>query len=279
MFLLLIDANHIIENTWRSSAATGRIDAGTFFNKCLASVDRALNEHNPSHVLLAFSDSAQSSRKERNPEYRFGQWVLPESYRVKMFGFRKALRARGVAFTSLPGVESRDIIATIASKIKTDTAVSVGILGTSKAYLPLVSDQVVMINHFAKFPDERLVTKTQLEDKLGFSGQKILDMLVLEGDSELNIKGIKGIGRKTASSLIQRFDSLSGLNSQMDEIPDDTRSKVKDFFDNEARTSYLMWRNAEKLKLGFRFNDLKYAPQKRPELVEASSPRPAEKIG
>ena len=274
MFLLLIDSNHIFENTWKASSVSGRLDATSFFNRCLASVDRALSEHSPSHVLFAISDSSQSIRKDKEPSYKFGNWVLPESYRVKMYSFRQALKARGVAFTSYPGVEARDIIATIASKIRANPSVSVGILSNAKSLWPLVSDQVVMINHYAKFPDERIVKKEDLEKRLGFSGQKVMDMLVLEGDRELNIAGVQGVGRKKSTALIGEYGSLSAINANIDKL-----SEVRSFFENEARTSYVMWKNVEKLKLGFQFNDLKYTQRKRSDVVEIEVEGPSEKMG
>lgn len=279
MFLLLIDSNHIFENTWKASSVDGRLDATTFFNKCLASVDRAIAEHSPSHVLFAISDSSQSIRKDKESSYRFGNWVLPESYRVKMYGFRKALKARGVAFTSYPGVEARDIIATITTKIKANPSVSVGILSSAKSLWPLVSDQVVMINHYAKFPDERLIKKEDLEKRLGFSGQKVMDMLVLEGDRDLNIAGVKGVGRKKSTSLIQKYGSLSAINARIAEMEDSLKGEIQSFFEDGARTAYVMWKNVDKLKLGFQFNDLKYKERKPSDVVELKADELTEKMG
>lgn len=278
MFLLLIDANHIFENVWRASSKEGRPDANSFYQKCLASVERAVEENNPSHVLFAINDSAHSFRKERNPEYRFGQWVLPESYRVGMFGFRHNLKKRGISFASYPGAESRDIIATVTSKISGNKEVSVGIVGTNKAYLPLISEQVVLINNYAKFPDERTVRLEDIEKRFGFTGDKVLEMLVLEGDTEQGIPGAKGVGRKRAVDLMHGFGSLAAINEAFDEVPESLKAPLKEFFEGEARKSYSMWRNVSKLKLGFRFNDIRYGGTRAAELAQSKGAESSAKI-
>ena len=91
MNILLIDGNHILRPIWDASQQDVISNREDYFNLVLGSIKRAIKEHQPSHVLIAFDSYNDSWRKEFDSDYKLGKWSLPKSYRVKLSSFRKKL--------------------------------------------------------------------------------------------------------------------------------------------------------------------------------------------
>ncbi len=64
-------------------------------------------------------------------------------------------------------------------------------------------------------------------ERFGVTPGQMVDYLALVGDTTDNIPGVKGVGEKTASQLLQKWGSLDGIYAHLDEIsPDSLRKKL-----------------------------------------------------
>ena len=174
----------------------------------LGSLRRALRECEPTHAVVVFEGEGRSWRYESYPGYKAGRTPMPEALRSGLPGFEEAFLGDGVASVSLPGVEADDVIATLASKVALRGGRAV-ILSTDKTFLQLLSDRVRVRDHF----HQRELDRAFLIDKYGIEPGQLTDFLALCGDSTNNIKGVPGIGAKTAARLLEEFGTLERLVS------------------------------------------------------------------
>ena len=57
-----------------------------------------------------------------------------------------------------------------------------------------------------------------IHEKYGIEPRQLIEVKSLMGDTSDNIPGVKGIGEKTALSLVQTFGSLEGVYANLDDI-------------------------------------------------------------
>ena len=60
----------------------------------------------------------------------------------------------------------------------------------------------------------------QIEERFGVAPERFADFLALMGDSVDNIKGVPGVGSKTAAALMKEFASLEELYDNLDQVAD-----------------------------------------------------------
>ena len=100
------------------------------------------------------------------------------------------------------------MIATLASKVALRGGEAV-ILSTDRTFLQLLSDRVQVRDHFRQIDLDRAF----VIEKYGVAPEQFVDFLALCGESTNNIKGVPGIGAKTAARLLQEFGTLEHLLS------------------------------------------------------------------
>ncbi|MCB1009893.1 MAG: flap endonuclease Xni, partial [Acidobacteria bacterium] len=105
-----------------------------------------------------------------------------------------------------PGYEADDVVATLATKVAAAGGRSV-ILSTDKIYVQLLSERIGVRDHFARREWDRL----RAIERFGVAPERLVDRLALTGDPTAGLAGVPGVGPKTASQWLARFDSLEAL--------------------------------------------------------------------
>ena len=175
----------------------------------LGSLRRAVRECEPTHAVVVFEGEGPGWRREAYAPYKAGRTPMPEALKSSLSRFEEAFLEVGVPSVSLPALEADDVIATLASKAASRGG-EVVILSTDRTFLQLLSDRVRVRDHFG----QRDLDRTFVIDKYGVDPKQFVDFLALTGESANNIKGIPGVGRKTAARLLKQFGTLDRLVSE-----------------------------------------------------------------
>lgn len=107
-----------------------------------------------------------------------------------------------------------DVIASYVLKLKNDF--DIYILSNDTDFMQLVEKNVKVFVYRGK--KSIIYDDAAVFDKYGVSPQYFADYKSLVGDSSDNIRGIKGIGPKTAKNLIDRFGHIEDIVSSVDSI-------------------------------------------------------------
>src|SRR5262249_41086352 len=129
------------------------------------------------------------------------------------------------------GVEADDVIATLVREARAK-AWEVIIYSADKDIMQLIGDHVSMIDAL----HQKTYTREEVIKKMGVPPEKIPDFLALVGDTSDNIPGIRGVGDKTAASLLDQYGSLAGLIKANPVVP---RIQVKQPFSDKDQLERL----------------------------------------
>ncbi len=165
------------------------------------------------HVAVAFDTVIESFRNRLFGGYKTGEGIDPALFSQFPLAER-ATRALGIVTWSMIEFEADDALATFAARAAADPRVEQVLLCTpDKDLTQCVRDgRVVLYDRYKNVTlDEAGVVA-----KFGVSPRSIPDFLALVGDAADGIPGVPRWGKKAASTLLARFESLERIEDDPD---------------------------------------------------------------
>ena len=203
---LAVDGFNLIRRIFEARDVQRASDMIQVIDATRASLLRAINQHNPTHVAVVMEDHDKTWRHLLLPEYKANRSETPIMLLNSLGQIESSFKEIGVQCCSVPSYEADDVIATIATVVA-DHLGDVIILSTDKTYLQLLSDHIHVFDHFANLNCDAAFVK----DRYGVEVFQYVDYLSLVGDKSNNIKGVTGIGKVTAASLLDEYQSLEAI--------------------------------------------------------------------
>ncbi len=121
---------------------------------------------------------------------------------------RDVLDALGFAVVGADGYEAEDVIATLAARAHGPIAVVSG----DRDCFALVRDPDVVVLYPVKgVTTLARVDEAEITRRYGIPGRAYLDFALLRGDPSDGLPGVRGIGEKTAATLVRRYGSLDAI--------------------------------------------------------------------
>lgn len=168
----------------------------------------------PEYIAVLFDESlADSFRKDIYPEYKANREPAPPELKRQFEQCRRYVRALGVMECSSPSYEADDLIGTLVTHGRNHGRSST-IVTRDKDLSQLIAKDDV----FWDFAGKGKIRYEQIPDTFGVWPEQIADFLALAGDAVDNIKGVPGVGKKTATVLLQHFGSLEKIYDNLDTV-------------------------------------------------------------
>lgn len=168
----------------------------------------------PEYVAVLFDESLTSSyRTEIYPEYKANRDPAPPELKRQFGQCRRFTRALGLMECASPSYEADDLIGTLVTEGRENGRPST-IVTRDKDLAQLVSKDDV----FWDFAGRGRIKYEQIPDFFGVWPEQIADFLALAGDAVDNIKGVPGVGKKTATALLQHFGSMEKVYENLDKV-------------------------------------------------------------
>ena len=173
-----------------------------------------MEQVNPEHIAVLFDESlSKSFRTEIYPAYKANRDPAPEELK-RQFGLcRRFTRSLGLMESGSPRYEADDLIGTLVEHGRSVNRPST-IVTRDKDLAQLVSKDDI----FWDFAGKGKISYDQVRGVFGVHPEQIADFLALAGDAVDNIKGVPGVGKKTATVLLERFGSLDSIYDNLDKV-------------------------------------------------------------
>jgi DNA polymerase I len=181
---------------------------------------KLVNEERPEAIAIVFDAGGPTFRDEISDDYKANRHPTPEALRPQLPYVRKVIEAFRLHCLEVPGVEADDVIATLARSFASPSNEVVIVTG-DKDLMQLVGPQVSLYmpsGGRGGTLEPRRVGRGEVEQRFGVPPEKVVEVMALTGDSIDNIPGVKGIGDKTAQTLIRAFGSVDELLTRVGEV-------------------------------------------------------------
>ncbi len=219
--LLLIDGSHALFRAFfavRNLRSPSGAPTGAVFG-LVSMLQKLLRQFEPTYVAACFDTAGPTFRHELDPAYKAQRPDMPEDLAAQWPVAERLTAEMGIAVLVQPGQEADDIIATLATQAHADGC-NVAIVSGDKDLMQLVRDALGTGPRVVQYDDGKglLYNEAEVQAKWGVRAQDLGDLLAIMGDSADNIPGVRGIGEKGATKLIQQFKSLAGVYEHLDEV-------------------------------------------------------------
>ena len=212
--LLLIDANSIIHRSFHALPAfTGPAGEPTGALYGIASILLKLwREDRPTYAAALFDRPEPTFRKQEYAEYKAQRPPAPDELVSQIIEAHRLFAAFGIATFERPGFEADDLIATLAERFRQEPDLQIVILTGDRDTLQLIDGDHIVVRTFNKgVSDTTTYDEAAVAEKYGFPPRLMVDYKALVGDPSDNIKGVSGVGPKTATELIKRFGGVDDI--------------------------------------------------------------------
>ncbi|HEX7385704.1 MAG TPA: DNA polymerase I [Castellaniella sp.] len=197
-------------------------------------------------LLLDYKDVAEygacvfdahggSFRNQLYPQYKANRPPMPPDMRSQIEPIHEAARALGWSVIVQPGVEADDVIGTLARMASEGgfyTIISTG----DKDLAQLVGDRVELINTMT---NDRLDREGVIK-KFGVPPERIVDYLMLMGDTVDNVPGVDKVGPKTAAKWLSEYGSIEALVAQAASVKGVAGSNLREAIEQFPLTRELL---------------------------------------
>ena len=182
------------------------------------------------HVLDPEGGSAQ--RLMMYPAYKANRSPTHPVLCAQKALLKPLLEAFGHTCIKINGVESDDILATLAEKYA-DQGDEVLVVTSDKDLMQIVKDgRVVLARYVDNVPGRpkthEFYEEQEVVDKFGVRPEQVADWLAIVGDSSDNIPGVYKVGAKTATKWLQDHGTLAALITNAGTIPGAMGQRLRD---------------------------------------------------
>ncbi|MDQ3014471.1 MAG: DNA polymerase [bacterium] len=227
--LILLDSHAILHRAYHAlpdfSSPKGEPTGALYGLSTM--IMKIIEDFQPNYVVATFDLPEATYRHEAYKEYKAGRKKMDDALSVQISRSRDVFEAFSIPIYDKPGFEADDMLGTIVECMKKNKELDIIIASGDMDTMQLVDKKKVQVYTLRKgIKDTILYDEDAVNERYGFGPEHISDFKGLRGDPSDNIIGIKGIGEKTATILIQKFGTIENMYKAL--------KKDKEKFQKEA---------------------------------------------
>lgn len=262
--LVIVDGNSLLFRAYYATSFTGTImrrkdgfptNAIFGFTNMMNKIISTLKDGDL--LFVSFDTGKKTFRHKEMETYKAQRKPIDEDLKLQLPVARELLKAMGVFYYELEGYEGDDLAGTVA-KIGSIANLEVDVYTSDKDYLQLINDNISIYMITKGIKEIKIMNKESLFNDMGLTPDQIRDYKGLMGDPSDNIKGIPGVGEKTAIKLLQQYSSLEGIIEAMKNEKSKLAQKIIDNQDLGKFCKHIATIDTD-VPLPFTLDDLEYS--------------------
>ena len=263
MKLYVIDGNSLLFRAYFATSFTGNImrtkdgfptNAIYAFSNMITKILHDLDDDD--RIIVCFDTGHKTFRHEEYPEYKAQRKETDEDLKLQIPVARELLKAMGVFYYEQDGFEADDIAGSVCKKASSQ-GIKTYCYTSDKDYLQLIDDNITIKMVRKGLSDIDDMDAEALKEKMGLTPDQVRDYKGLMGDPSDNLKGIPGIGDKTATKLLAEYDNLENIIVNMEGQKSKLAQKIIEHQEEGKMCKHLATIITD-MDLPFTFDDLVY---------------------
>lgn len=230
--LVLIDGNAILHRAFHAlpplTSRDGQIANAVygFFSMFL----KILEDLKPQYIIVCFDRAAPTFRKTLYVGYQAKRPKMADELVPQIAKVHGILKEAKVEIFEIDGYEADDLIGTLANqaqsvKLKAQNLETIIVSG-DRDMLQLVNSHVKVLAPVTGITKMILFDEQKVEEKYGINPSQIIDYKALVGDASDNYPGVRGIGPKTAGSLLKKYGGFENMYKNINSLPPKISEKL-----------------------------------------------------
>ena len=190
-------------------------------NRFFMNLNQLISELEPDYIILAMDNKGSTFRNEEDSGYKDNRASMPKDLSKQLATIESVLKDNSLELTRVVKQEADDVIASICNTYKNKYVIT--IVGYDKDFNQLLSKGSVRIYDPSY---KQFKTYNSFITKYGFNPNRFNHYQALVGDNSDSVKGVKGVGDKTAQKLISEYKTISKLYNKINNISGALHTKL-----------------------------------------------------
>jgi len=232
----------------------------------LLTLFKEIKEIKPNYIFCCFDLPEKTFRHKKFKEYKAKRKKMPEDLKTQIPILEEILTAMEIPIFKKEGYEADDLIATLVKKILEKNNFEIFILSGDYDLLQVLKNNVKLVVFKRGIKEKEIFDEKKVKETFGISPSQIPDLKALAGDQSDNIPGIKGIGKKTAISLLKVHQNIEKILERVEKgriVLDLSTTKILKEKKDELLFSKFLTTVKENVKIEFKFKKFGFFDEKR----------------
>ena len=206
---ILVDGSYYLFHTYHALPKTMQNSQGLVTNAIRGTLNallKLMRRYHPTHMAVCFDTKSPTFRHAMSEEYKANRPKMDVELAEQIPYIHSLVVALGIPLLRIEGAEADDIIGTLAHRAVAEghhVVISTG----DKDMMQLINDCVILEDSFTG----KVTDSAGVVEKFGINPNQMIDFLTLMGDSSDGIKGVPGIGKKTAKDLLNEYGNIDNM--------------------------------------------------------------------
>jgi DNA polymerase-1 len=217
--LVLIDGHALVYRAYFALPSDMATSRGELTNAVFGFASMLLNvlrDEQPDYLAVTF-DRGRTFRHEEYPEYKANRAAMPDDLSIQFQRIDELLAAFDIPTYSAERYEADDVLAALAQQAEAQGVDTLIVTGDTDTF-QLVGPHVRVMAPRRAFGDTVIYDQDRIRERYGLEPKQLIDYKALVGDTSDNVPGVRGVGQKTATQLLQRYGSVEAIYAHLDEV-------------------------------------------------------------
>jgi DNA polymerase-1 len=217
--LVLIDGHALVYRAYFALPSGMATSRGELTNAVFGFASMLLNvlrDEQPEYLAVTF-DLGRTFRHEDYAEYKANRAEMPDDLRIQFQRIDQLLETLNIPSYSAEGFEADDVLAALAQQAEAQGVETLIVTGDTDTF-QLIGPDVRVMAPRRSFGDTIIYDEERVRQRYGLEPRQLIDYKALVGDTSDNVPGVRGVGAKTATKLLQQYGSLESIYENLDEI-------------------------------------------------------------
>jgi DNA polymerase-1 len=192
------------------------------------------NDEKPDYIAAAF-DKGRTFRDHKFADYKATRAKMPDELSPQIERIMQLVQAFGIPAITAEGYEADDILGTLAKRAARDDIEAIIVTGDSDAF-QLIEPNIKVFTSGRMYQDTVLYDEALIKERFSLTPAQLIDFKALKGDTSDNVPGVKGIGEKGATQLLQQYGSVENI---YDHLPEVTPTRAKTALEANREMAFL----------------------------------------
>ena len=192
---------------------------------------KIIKQEQPTHIVVAFDHARKTFRNEIYSQYKMQRKPTPSELISQFPLIKDMLKVMEIKIIEQEGIEADDIIGTVTKNCNLQKL----ILSGDRDLLQLVDENTTVWLTKKGVSEVDKVDLARLKEEYNLLPYQVIELKALMGDTSDNIPGVKGVGEKTAHSLIEQYNNLGNVYSNLDAL----KPKIKEKLEQDKEMAYI----------------------------------------
>lgn len=228
--LVMFDGNAILHRAYHAFPPTLKTKDGQLTNAIYGFTSTMLNvfkKMKPTHVVVAFDEKGETFRHKKFKAYKASRPKMDEELISQIDKTREVVKTMNIPIFVKEGYEADDILGTISRKAEEQNFEEIVIVTGDKDILQLLTEKIRVFYPSRGRQEEKIYDIFRFEKEYEFKPKQLIDFKGLAGDPSDEIPGVRGIGPKTATNLIKKFESIENIYKNIERISGKVRENLE----------------------------------------------------